>query len=334
VKALLETNENGLFCPEGNFYIDPVRGVDLAVITHAHSDHARGGSRNYLCASPGAPLLRERLGASARVQPAAYGEEIAMNGVRVSLHPAGHVLGSAQVRLEVGGEVWVVSGDYKTCPDPTCAEFEPLRCDLFVTESTFALPIYQWPRAEEVMEEIRAWWAGNQAEGRTSVVFAYSLGKAQRLLAELRDPPGAVFAHPAICRITEIYREAGVVLPPVRPLRESAGLRELAGALVLGPPAWGGAQWTAKPASAAAACASGWMQTRKARAGQRLDRGFVLSDHADWPGLNRVIRETGAARVWVTHGFTAVLARWLNESGLEAMEMRKPDAAQEKPPTE
>jgi putative mRNA 3-end processing factor len=315
---VLEATQRGLYCPVGRFYIDPTRGVELAIVTHAHADHARQGSVRYLAATPGAGILRARLGAAARIDSVAYGEIVNLNGVRVSLHPAGHILGSAQVRLERGGEVWVVSGDYKLGVDPTCQAFEPVPCHVFVTESTFGLPIYQWRPSSEVYGEIRVWWEGNQRDGAVSVMFAYSLGKAQRLLAGLGELVGPCFVHEAVAKMTDFYREAGVLLPPVQVLRDKTAAAELKGALIIGPPGWSGLDLDAKQGPVRAACASGWMQTRQRRSAEGLDRGFVLSDHADWPGLLKAVRDTGADRVWVNHGFCETLARWLNENGWTA----------------
>ena len=174
--TLLENTDRGLYCAAGDFYIDPWRAVDFAIVTHAHSDHARAGSRHYLCAAPGREILQARLGADAVIQAIPYGETLTRNGVHVSLHPAGHILGSAQVRVEARGEIWVVSGDYKTAPEKTCAPFEAIRCHSFVTECTFGLPIYRWRPQAEIFSEINSWWRENQNRGRTSVIFAYSLG--------------------------------------------------------------------------------------------------------------------------------------------------------------
>src|SRR5579872_5965471 len=183
IVALLDLRADALYCSAGDFYIDPWGAVDRAVVTHAHSDHARPGSRRYLTAGAGEALLRARLGPDVAIQSVAYGEALTLGDVRVSLHPAGHILGSAQVRIEHEGEVWVVSGDYKLAPDSTCAPFEPLRCHTFVTESTFGLPIFRWPAETEVVAAIHSWWRGNQAAGRASLLFAHALGKAQRMLS-------------------------------------------------------------------------------------------------------------------------------------------------------
>ena len=308
---LLRVTPSGLYCEAGDFFIDPWRAVDFAVITHAHSDHARGGSRRYLAAAPGCGVLQERLGAQARIEALPYGQSVTRHGVRISLHPAGHILGSAQVRVEQRGEVWVVSGDYKLEAEPTCAPFEPVRCHTFITESTFGLPIYRWRPQAEIFRDIDAWWQTNRAAGRASVLFAYSLGKAQRVLAGVDASIGSIFVHAAVAKLLPHYAAAGVRLPAV-----NGGDAE--GALVVTPSAAEDAAWLKKFGETSTAFASGWMQLRGARRRQALDRGFALSDHADWPGLLTAIRATGAERVWVTHGSTAPMVRWLRENGWDA----------------
>ena len=310
---LLTVNDRGLHCAPGDFYVDPWKPVDFAVITHAHSDHARLGSRHYLTAEPGRGVLQERLGADAKIEAAAYGERIVRNAVTISLHPAGHILGSAQVRVEYRGEVWVVSGDYKTDADPTCAPFEPVRCHTFITESTFGLPIYRWPAPVDIFSGINAWWLANQQARRTSVLYAYSLGKAQRVLAGVDRGIGPIIVHGAVAKLLPHYAAAGVDLPPV----ESGPLPE-GRSLVIAPGSVEGTPWLRKFGETSRAFASGWMMLRGARRRQSLDRGFVLSDHADWNGLVSSVRATGAERVLVTHGATGPMVRWLRENGWEA----------------
>lgn len=317
--SLLRMSDCGLYCPAGDFHIDPWRGVDRAVVTHGHSDHARAGSQHYLCHSASAPILHLRLGQGIRLQTVEYGETLTLGAARVSLHPAGHVLGSAQVRVEVAGEVWVVSGDYKCHADPTCTALEPVRCQTFITESTFGLPVYQWPRPETVFHEIQEWWAANQAQGLTSILLGYSLGKAQRLLAGLADGPGPLAVHPAVAELLPAYEAAGVSFPPYQVFSSEVtrGFKGLG--LLIGPPAIVGTKCLRPLEPAATANASGWMRIRGRRRWQNVDRGFVLSDHADWPGLVATIAATGASSVGVTHGYTGPLARWLQEErGLDA----------------
>jgi putative mRNA 3-end processing factor len=246
------------------------------------------------------------------------GETLSLSGVKVSLHPAGHVLGSAQVRIEWRGEVWVVSGDYKTDPDPTCKPFEPVRCHTFITEATFGLPVYRWPPPTEVFRDINDWWRENAAAGKPSLLFAYALGKAQRLLAGIDPTIGPVFTHGAVQVVNERYRAAGVRLPDTRHAREATSSGALAGALVVAPPSAQGSPWVRKFGNYASAFASGWMLIRGTRRRRAVDRGFVVSDHADWCGLGRAIEATGAQRVLVTHGATSAMARWLCEQGYDA----------------
>ena len=314
---LLTPTDDGLFCPAGDFHIDPWRPVPRAIVTHAHSDHCRTGCNHYLAAAAGETVLRARLGPDAHIHFLPYGEPVAINGVRVSLHPAGHILGSAQVRLEHRGEVWVVSGDYKTAPDPTCAPFEPVRCHTFVTESTFGLPIYRWPDPAAVAAGVNGWWRANAEAGRASLLYGYALGKAQRLLALVDPAIGPIYLHGAVDKLTAAYRAAGVALPETKYAAAERGF-DWSGALVVAPPSAHQTPWTRKFGAASTGFASGWMTIRGTRRRKAVDRGFVLSDHADWPGLLSAIEATGAERVGVTHGYTAVLVRWLRERGREA----------------
>lgn len=315
---LLEQTPAGLYCAEGQFHIDPWTEVDHAVITHGHADHARTGSKHYVTSAPGEGVLRARMGAEASIEALGYGETVVRNGVRISLHPAGHVLGSSQIRVEFRGEVWVVSGDYKVQRDPTCAAFEPVRCHTFITESTFGLPIYRWPDPAHTMAGINGWWRANQAQGKASVIFAYSLGKAQRLLAGLDPSIGPIYCHGAIQNMNEVYRAAGVALPETLHAGEAGSAMDYSRSLILAPPSTDGSSWMRKFGPVSDALASGWMRIRGTRRRRALDRGFVMSDHADWAGLLSAIEETGAERVWVTHGYRAPLVRWLNEHGREA----------------
>ncbi|KQU73556.1 MULTISPECIES: ligase-associated DNA damage response exonuclease [unclassified Rhizobacter] len=322
VDDLVIERPEGLYCPPGDFFIDPWRPVERAVITHAHGDHARRGHAHYLASAPSEGVLRARLGDDIALQTLAYGESIEHHGVRLSLHPAGHVLGSAQVRLEHGGRVWVASGDYFVSgagdDNRTCVPFEPVRCDCFITESTFGLPIYRWQPQREVFADIDAWWRANADAGRASLLMAYSFGKAQRLLAGVDASIGPIVVHGAVEPLNQAYRAAGVALPPTQLATEVTDKASLARALVIAPPSVQGSAWTRRFGDYGDAFASGWMQLRGTRRRRAVDRGFVLSDHADWPGLQRAIAATGAARVIVTHGYEAVMVRWLQEQGLQA----------------
>jgi putative mRNA 3-end processing factor len=316
--GLLELAARGLYCPLGDFYVDPWQPVERAVVTHAHADHAHPGCGGYLAAREGEQVLRLRVGHQAAIESLPPGENVMRNGVRVSLHPAGHILGSAQVRIEHEGEVWVVTGDFKTVPDPTCQPFEPVRCHTLVTESTFGLPIFRWPDPADVFAEIHNWWRVNQAAGKASLLFGYALGKAQRLLAGLDTSIGPIFAHGAVDRMNAAYRAAGVTLGDCAYAGAAPRGQDWRRALILGPPLAHRSPWARKFGAASTAFASGWMRIRGTRRRRAVDRGFVLSDHADWPGLLWAIRESGAERVWVTHGYTGVLVRWLQEHGIEA----------------
>lgn len=315
---LIVARPEGLYCPAGDFFIDPWRPVERAVITHGHSDHARWGHAHYLAHTHSAGTLRQRLGADIHLQTLEYGEVIEHHGVRLSLHPAGHVLGSAQVRLEHGGRIWVASGDYKTEADGTCTPFEPVRCDTFITESTFGLPIYRWPTQAVLFDEINAWWRRNADEGRASVLLCYAFGKAQRLLHGVDASIGPIVVHGAVEPLNAVYRAAGVELPPTHRVTE-LDKTALQRALVLAPPSAQGTPWMKRfGADAVDAFASGWMLVRGTRRRRGVDRGFVMSDHADWPGLMSAIKATGAEHIRVTHGSVPVLVRWLTEQGLDA----------------
>lgn len=313
---MVVVRKEGMYCVPGQFYIDPWQPVERAVITHAHGDHARHGSAHYLAAAPCVDVLRSRLG-DIRVDGLAYGDTVLHNGVTISLHPAGHVLGSAQVRMECGGEVWVASGDYKVEPDRTCAPFEPVRCHTFITESTFGLPIYRWEPQQAIFDDINRWWRKNAGEGRCSVIFAYAFGKAQRILSGLDPSIGPIVCHGAVEPLNKVYRAGAVALPPTCLVTdlEKAALKQ---AMVIAPPSAAGSTWMRRFGDYSDAFASGWMQLRGARRRRGVDRGFVLSDHADWPGLMSAIGATGAQQVIVTHGSIPVMVRWLCQNGLDA----------------
>lgn len=315
---LIICTDAGLYCPPGDFHVDPWRAVERAVITHAHSDHARPGSARYLAAEPGAAVLRHRLG-PIDLRCLRYGEAIQVGETRLSLHPAGHLLGSAQARIEHRGRVAVVTGDFKTHVDPTCAAFEPQRCDHLVMESTFGLPIYRWPDPDDVARQINAWWRANRDAGVTSILYAYALGKAQRLIAALDPSIGPILLHGAVDVLTTLYRDAGVDLPPTRHATPEASRDGRGRAIVIAPMSVHGSPWLRRFAPVATAAASGWMAVRATRRYRSVDRGFVLSDHADDEGLLRAVALSGATRVDVTHGYAEALARRLRETrGLDA----------------
>lgn len=317
---MLEHTPEGLYCRDADVWIDPWRPVPRAVITHGHSDHSREGMGSYLCAAPGVPILRTRLGDGITIHGLAYGSVLRLGDVDLSFHPAGHLLGAAQVRLHRGGETWVVSGDYRVEADRTADAFEPVPCDVFITESTFALPLYRWRPQAEIMSDIATWWRINAANGRASVVAAYSLGKSQRLLAGLADAGaigsiGPVVVHGAVARINDAYAAGGIALPVCAGVDERI---EYGKSLVVCPPSALGSPWIRRFGDAATAMVSGWMQVRGQRRRRGVERGFVLSDHADWPGLLQAIAATGAQRVLATHGQVPTLVHWLGENGIQA----------------
>ena len=316
---MIERTHDGLYCRAADAWVDPWRPVPRALITHAHADHARPGCGEYWAVASSEGVLRQRLGQDITLHPVQYGEEHWLGQCRVSFHSAGHVLGSAQIRLEVDGEVWVVSGDYKRDADPSCEPFEPVPCDVLITEATFGLPIYRWQTGTEIAEEIRAWWQGDRQ--RPSLLFCYAFGKAQRLMAELNaiGVDDEVLLHGAVETVTRHYRAAAVPMTPSRPVSDLPRSDTLAGRLVLAPPSAHRSSWMRRFRSPQTGFASGWMAVRGARRRRGYERGFVLSDHADWPGLIQTVRQSGARKVYVTHGQSDVLARYLREiEGIEA----------------
>lgn len=319
---LVVLRDAGLYCPAGDFYIDPSLRVPRAVITHAHGDHAHSGMGHYWAAKRGEGLLRARVGRNSPMTLPAYGQAFQMGAATVSLHPAGHVLGSAQVRIAVNGQVWVVSGDYKRCADPSCDPFEVLPCHTFITEATFALPQYVWPGPGVVAQQIFNWWQQCKAEGKTAVLLAYALGKAQRVLAELlvhtQEP---AWLHGAMVPLVQAYRDAGVALLPTRPLGAPPSSHNFAGQLILAPPGAAGTPWMKRFAPYSTGFTSGWMQLEHSQRRAAYDQGFVLSDHSDWPSLLRTIEETGAQRVLAMHGHSEVLVKHLRQRGIDAAEL-------------
>ena len=319
---LISVTHRGLYCSRGDFYIDPWSPVDRALITHAHSDHARAGSAHYFTADANSELLRKRLGPDIALDALRYGESMRLNGIDVSFHPAGHILGSSQIRIQDDSQTWVVSGDYKRDADPTCAAFEVLPCDTFISEATFALPIYRWTPARAVAADIYRWWQDNRAAGVASVLFCYALGKAQRVLAELRAfTQEAVYVHGAIETLVDVYRAQSVDMIPTVGVGECKR-GDFRAALILAPPGASGSPWMRRFEPCATGFCSGWMRVRGRRRGGGYDRGFVLSDHADWPALLRTVHETGARRVLLTHGYADALVHYLREQGCDAAALK------------
>ncbi|SDY90174.1 ligase-associated DNA damage response exonuclease [Citreimonas salinaria] len=316
-QPVLTFTDRGIYCPAGEFFIDPWRPVDRALITHGHADHARPGHRRYLATHAALPVMRHRLG-EISAEGIGYAEQRRIGDATVSFHPAGHLPGSAQVRVEVDGQVWVVSGDYKTTPDGLCEPFEPVRCHAFISECTFGLPVFEWAPQAVIADEINAWWAANAATGRASVLGAYSLGKAQRVLSLVDPGIAPILTHGAVEATNAVLRDQGYRLPDTAYVTPELKAKDYPGALVIAPPSALGSPWMRRFAGASTAFASGWMALRGVRRRRAGDRGFVLSDHADWPGLHQAIRETGAESIYVTHGYTDIFARWLNDAGWQA----------------
>lgn len=313
---LLAFNANGIYCAAADVYLDPWRKVDRAIISHGHADHSRWGNKKYITHHHNIPIMKHRLG-EIDVEGKAYGESFTINTVKFSLHPAGHVTGSSQIRVEHKGEVWVFTGDYKDEADGVCMPFEAVKCHTFITECTFGLPAFKWKPQAEVMQDINQWWAENKAEGRTSVLFGYSLGKAQRLLKHLNPEIGKIYTHGAIENITEVLRPL-VEFPETTLVTRDTTKKELNGNLVLAPPSAHGGTWIRKMVPYATASASGWMTFRGARRRRAIDKGFVMSDHCDWDGLLNSVKATGCEKVICTHGYTTIFSKYLRELGYDA----------------
>ncbi|MBU6157903.1 MAG: ligase-associated DNA damage response exonuclease [Bacteroidetes bacterium] len=319
-QELLTLTTNGLYCAAGDFYIDPWRSVHKAIITHAHSDHAKAGHGAYLCHHLTKPLLKVRLGDFA-YESIEWNQPVTLNGVKVSLHPAGHVIGSSQVRVEYNGEIACVSGDYKTTDDGLSGLFEPVSCHTFITESTFALPVYQWELQEIQYRKVQDWILANQAQGFNSVLFAYSLGKAQRMATAVAPITNNIFLHGSAAAIHEALQKAGVSLPNIKKAGQQTEKGELKNTVIIAPASTMGTHWLKKFEPYRTAVCSGWMQVRGQAKRNPADTGFAISDHADWNGLLAAIKATNAQKVLATHGFTSVLSRYLNEIGIEAEEL-------------
>ncbi|MGB3181790.1 MAG: ligase-associated DNA damage response exonuclease [Cyclobacteriaceae bacterium] len=320
--SLLVFTDKGIYCPQGKFYIDPWRPVARAIITHAHSDHARWGSKYYLSHHRSLPVLRHRLGQDINCEGIEYNESRSINGVTITFFPAGHIPGSAQVRVSYKDEVWVASGDYKTEHDGFCTPFEPVKCHTFITESTFGLPIYKWEKQADIFNEVNQWWQKNKEEGKTSVLCGYALGKAQRMLINVDPSIGKIFVHGAIHNTNEALLQTGLKLPATERVTAETDKKEFPGSLVIAPPSALASPWIKKFRPFSSAIGSGWMNLRGPRRRRAVDRGFVLSDHADWEGLNEAVSATGAEMVYVTHGYTAAFSLWLKNKGLESEEVK------------
>ena len=315
---ILTFTDRGIYCPAGDFYIDPWRPVDRALITHGHADHARPAMQRYLATAAAAPVIRHRLGPDITLETTPYNTKLRIGDATVSFHPAGHVPGSAQIRVEVAGEVWVASGDYKVAPDGLSEPFEPVRCHAFITECTFGLPVFKWAPQSEIIADINAWWRANRDAGKVSAIGAYALGKAQRILANVDTSIGPILTHSAIENTNEVLRAQGLTLPETIRVTPELDRKAHPGALIIATPSALNTTWLRRFGPASTAFASGWMALRGVRRRRAVDRGFILSDHADWAGLNAAIAETGAERIFVTHGYTSVFRRWLEDQGYDA----------------
>ena len=313
---LLIFNSKGIYCPKAQIYIDPWRPVNKAIITHGHSDHARYGHKKYLTHHTNIPIIRHRLG-NITIQGISWNEPFRINGVTFSLHPAGHIVGSSQVRVEYKGEVWVFTGDYKTEDDGVCTPYEPIRCNTMITECTFGLPAFKWKPQAKVFEEINSWWKANKEEGKTSVLFGYTLGKAQRIIKHLDPSIGKIYTHGAVENMTEVLRPQ-LEMPETQLITKETSSKEINRNMVVAPPSAHGTAWMRKIVPYQTGTCSGWMAFRGARSRRATDKGFVLSDHCDWQGLLQSIKESEATRVICTHGYTDIFSRYLREIGYDA----------------
>lgn len=319
---LLQFTDRGIYCQQAGVYLDPWKPVDKAIISHGHADHAYLGHKQYLSTSAAMPVIKHRLFLQNNIQTLEYGELLNINGVRFSLHPAGHIPGSAQIRVEYQGEVWVFSGDYKLEIDNISTPFEPIKCHVFITESTFGLPIYKWKPQREVFDEINFWWKKNREEGKTSVIAGYTLGKAQRVLKNVDASIGKIFTHGAVDAVNQVLRKQGLRLPEAPRVTNEVNKVDIRGSLVICPPSAVGSSWMRRFLPYSLGVTSGWMKLRGTRRRRGADRGFALSDHGDWNDLNTAVRETGAQRIFVTHGYTEIFTQWLNTQGFEAKEVK------------
>ena len=313
---LLVFNQKGIYCEAADVYLDPWKPVKKAIISHGHADHSRLGHQQYITHHTNVPIIKHRLG-DISVTGKAWNETFTINGVKFSLHPAGHIVGSSQIRVEHKGEVWVFTGDYKTEDDGLAVPYEVVKCHTFITECTFGLPAFKWLPQQQVFNDINNWWQQNQDDSRTSILFGYSLGKAQRLLKHLDTSIGKIYTHGAVENMTEVVREIAD-LPPTEKITRDTKKEDIKGNIVIAPPSTHGSPWIKKMVPYVTASASGWMTFRGARRRRAIDKGFVLSDHCDWQGLLTSIKATGAEKVICTHGYTDIFSRFLAEQGYDA----------------
>ena len=313
---LLEFTSKGIYCKKADVYLDPWKPVDKAIISHGHADHSRWGHNKYITHHKNVPIVKHRLG-DVSISGKDWGETFMVNNVKFSFHPAGHIVGSSQIRVEHNDEVWVFTGDYKIEDDGLTTPFELVKCHTFITECTFGLPAFRWRPQKEVFSDINQWWAQNQAERKTSVLFGYSLGKAQRLIKHLDTSIGKIYTHGAVENMTKVLRPL-VDLPPTHLITKETKKEDFLGNIVVAPPSAHGSTWIKKMVPYVTATASGWMAFRGARRRRAIDKGFVLSDHCDWRGLLQTIEATGAEKIICTHGYTDIFSKYLMELGYDA----------------
>lgn len=316
----IKFTKKGIYCIPGKFYLDPWYPVDYAIISHGHADHSRWGNKHYLCHQNSKNILLHRLGKDISIETLNFNQIKTINGVKVSFFPAGHIIGSVQIKLEYKGKVVVFSGDYKTNPDFITTPFEPVKCHEFITESTFGLPIYSWKTEAELQSQLQQWIVNNQKQNKTSVFFGYSLGKAQRIMS-LVDGIDEVYVHSAINNLNQAISKSGIVLPKSKLITSDFNKKDIQNKIVVLPPALLGSKLLKKIPNAATAICSGWMQIRGNRRWKGVDAGFAVSDHADWNGLLSAVKATEAEKVYVTHGSQAVFSKYLNEIGIESQEV-------------
>ena len=316
---LLRFTKKGIWCEKADVFIDPWKPVNKALITHGHADHSRWGHKSYLATTAAAPVIKYRLG-NINLNTIDFGKTITVNGVQFSFHPAGHILGSAQIRVAYKGEVWVASGDYKLEADGLAESYDPIKCNTLITETTFGLPVYNWKPQQEVFNDINTWWKKNAEEGKITLVTAYSLGKAQRILQGLDTSIGSIYTHAAVENVNEVIRDQGIQLQATARISADTVVKDCIGGIIIAPPSAINSPWLKKFKPLAVGIASGWMTLRGARRRRGAERGFVLSDHVDWKDLNTAVSESGAERVITTHGYASTYARYLREKGIESFD--------------